>query len=71
MATQDDLAAQLKSAIQSSEISQRQLAEDSGVSYVTISRFVSGGRANITIDTAGRLASALGLRLSPAKKLSK
>lgn len=64
----DDLSQQLRDAIKTSELSQRKLAEESGVSYVTISRFVSGSRAAITIDTASRLASSLGLRLSPAKK---
>jgi plasmid maintenance system antidote protein VapI len=45
--------------------STRRLSRASGVDRAVISRFKSG-RRNITLETADRLAAALGLALTPS-----
>ena len=54
----------LRDAIKRSEMTVYRLAQESGVSQPVISRFVSGER-DLRLETADRLALALGLRLGP------
>jgi len=53
----------LRQAIRDSGISQYELAEKTGVSRSTIIRFLTGQR-DLYLDSADKLASFLGLRLS-------
>jgi len=66
--TKPDLAEQLRQAIVNSGLSQHQIAERSGVAQPHVSRFVSGARATVTLQTASKLAAALGLRLAPEEE---
>lgn len=54
----------LRAAINSSDLSQNQMAAAAGISSAQLSRFTSGQR-DITLQTADRLCSALGLQLVP------
>jgi len=56
------LSDQLRAAIKSSGRTQYELAKTSGVRQPTISRFLGG--ATMELDTAGKLATALKLRLA-------
>lgn len=55
---------QLRAAISSSPIGQLQLAVHAGINAGQLSRFTSG-QQSIMLDTAARLAAALGLQLAP------
>lgn len=70
------LSVQLRDVIESRGLGPAELARDSGVDARVIGRFVAGERT-ITLETADRLAAALGLRLvevarrpAPARKPS-
>ncbi len=58
-----DLVETLKQAIVNSEMSRYEIARRAGVSQAIISRFVNGERG-IKLETAGKLASVLGLSLT-------
>jgi plasmid maintenance system antidote protein VapI len=60
------LADELKAAIQGSELTSYAIGKASGVSPITIGRFLRGER-DVTLETAGKLAAVLGLRLAPIK----
>lgn len=62
--TQPDLADQIREAIKTSGKTYRELGRETGVNYTAIHRFASGGRANITVETADKLMRALGLRVT-------
>jgi plasmid maintenance system antidote protein VapI len=64
---QADLTEQLRRAIRASGLSAFRIATDANVDRAIMSRFISGGRG-ITLDTAGRIASYLGLELRPVRK---
>lgn len=66
----DGLGAQLRQSIASSGRSSTKLAADAGVDRRAVARFVAGSK-DLNLDTAGRLAHALGLRLSPAGRSAK
>ena len=57
----------LRDAIDESGKSQYQLAQETGIDKAALSRFVSGERG-LTLDTAAKLAAALGLELKPARR---
>ena len=65
-----DLAEQLRAAITKSGLSGNQLARVAGVPQSVVSRFLQGKRT-ITVETASRLAVALGLELRPITKRQK
>lgn len=58
------LVDQLRSAIEDSGLSHREIARRSGVNQRAIDRFMSGART-ITVESADRLCQALRLRLIP------
>jgi len=62
MKTDPDIAEQLRQAILQADVSRYALSGISGVAQAVLSRFVNGKRT-ITLDTAAKLAAALGLRL--------
>jgi hypothetical protein len=53
----------LKEALQASDKSMYQIAQDAGVSQIVVSRFLSGER-DIRMATADKLAEALGLKVA-------
>lgn len=57
-----DLAAILRAAIESSELSRYALAQRSGVDAGVLCRFVAGER-DLRLETASKLCEVLGLRL--------
>ncbi len=59
MSRSSDFAAWLATQLRARRISQRQLAERSGVAHSTVSRILAGGRVP-TLSTANRLVRALG-----------
>jgi hypothetical protein len=59
------LSQALRDALQASEKSIYQIAQDAGVSQIVVSRFLSGER-DIRMATADKLAEALGLTLAKA-----
>ncbi|HEY7424136.1 MAG TPA: helix-turn-helix transcriptional regulator [Gemmataceae bacterium] len=59
------LSQALRDALQASEKSMYQIAQDAGVSQIVVSRFLSGER-DIRMATADKLAEALGLTLARA-----
>ena len=65
-----DLVEVLRHAIKTSGKSRPELEHESGVTMAVIGRFV-GGKRSITIDTAAKLAGALGLVLVPDEKAVK
>ena len=58
----------LRDAIENSGQSLYQIAKGTGVPNPTLYRWIDGSRANISIETADRLAQYLGLELKPATK---
>lgn len=65
-----ELAGQLRAAIDRSGLSGNQLAHIAGVSQSVVSRFLRDERT-ITLETASKLAAALGLELTPVKRRRK
>jgi transcriptional regulator with XRE-family HTH domain len=63
-ATFHSIETALRNAINQSDLSQNQMAAAAGISSAQLSRFTSGQR-DITLQTAARLCSALGLQLVP------
>lgn len=61
------LTEELKDAIDRSGLSHYRLAQETGVTPGAISRFVAGER-DLRLETAAKLADALGLELKPKKK---
>lgn len=61
------LEAQLREAIESSGISRNQLSQLSGVDPAQLSYFVHGQRS-LTLKSAEKIATVLGLELRPIKK---
>ena len=57
----------LRSAIQTDGRPISRLAEDSGVAYPVIYRFVKGDRRGLNTSTVDKLAVVLGLELRPIK----
>ena len=57
-----DLSAALKAAIEKSGLSNYALSGLSGVNQSVLNRFTTGER-DITLETAGKIAAALGLQL--------
>ena len=70
MKAKADIQEQLRQAILNAEISRYRLAKLSGVTQAVISTFVNYKRS-ATMDTAAKLATALGLELTPMKKPAK
>ena len=70
MKAKTDIQEQLRQAILNAEISRYRLAKLSGVTQAVISTFVNYKRS-ATMDTAAKLATALGLELTPMKKPAK
>lgn len=67
MKARADIQEQLRQAILHAEVSRYRLAKLSGVSEAVISTFVNRKRS-ATMDTAAKLATVLGLELTPIKK---
>src|SRR5260370_19213692 len=57
------LSQALRDTLRDSDQSMYQIAQDTGVSQIVVSRFVSGER-DIRLATADKLAEALGLKLA-------
>ena len=58
------LADDLKTAILASGRTNYDIAKEAGIGPEILGRFVSGARDDIRLNTAGKIAAALGLRLS-------
>jgi plasmid maintenance system antidote protein VapI len=67
MKAKTDIQEQLRQAILHMEISRYRLSKLSGVTQAVISTFVNRKRS-ATMDTAAKLATVLGLELTPIKK---
>jgi len=61
------IATELRKAIKSSGETYYRLAQESGVAQEQISRFVRGER-DLRLETAGKLAAALDLRLTQSER---
>src|ERR1700683_3696504 len=61
--TDERIAEPLRRAIAKSSVSRAEIARKSGVAESVLSRFLAG-KQGITLETAGRLAEVLGLRLT-------
>jgi hypothetical protein len=59
------LSQALREALQASDKSMYQIAQDAGIAQIVVSRFLSGER-DIRMATADKLAEALGLTLAKA-----
>jgi len=68
MTATKDMAATIRRAILASGMSGLKLAKLARVPQSTVSLFLTGRRTAITVQTASRLAAALGLELRPAKR---
>lgn len=66
----DKIITQLNHRREHLGISQSRLAEMVGVSLPTIQRFFSEQGANVSIETASRIAEALGMTLTPKETIS-
>ena len=62
-----DLEQQLRNEAQRSGLSVLALAKQAGLGYATTHGFLSGDRS-ISVSSAARLASALGLELRPLRR---
>ena len=62
-----DLARELRAAFKVSGMSRFALSKRSGVSYSVIHRFI-GEERDLTLGTASKLATVLGLELHPKRK---
>ena len=62
-----DLTADIKKAIEKDGRSLYAIAKDAEVAYSVLHRFVSGDRT-VNLDTASKIASALGLELRKKRK---
>ncbi len=67
MKAKADIQEQLRQAILNAGISRYRLSKLSGVTQAVISTFVNRKRS-ATMDTAAKLATVLGLELTPVKK---
>ena len=65
-----DLDKQLRQAIRRSGMTRKQIADRAGVSYAIIHDFVSGKRG-MTLRTASKVASLLGLELREVRRKAK
>ncbi len=67
-----DLIEQLRKAAQASGLSMLALAEQSGLRYMSVHRFMARN-AGLTVESCERLAQALGLKvvLRPVKRAKK
>lgn len=63
----DTIEGQLREAILSAKISRYQISQQTGIDEGMLSRFVHGHRT-LTLRTASRVATALGLRLTKDAK---
>ena len=70
MTAKTDIQEQLRQAIIDAGISRYRLSKVSGVTQAVISTFVNRKRS-ATMDTAAKLATALGLELTPMKPAKK
>lgn len=66
-AIESAIVEQVRAAIEGSGLTMYALARESGISQSTLSKFLSGSRPNLTIETLAKLCDALGLvvRLEP------
>jgi transcriptional regulator with XRE-family HTH domain len=62
-----DIGAQLRTVIANQGLSANELARRAGISRRIVERWLSGERV-ITLETAGRLATVLGVRLVEASR---
>ena len=67
MKAKTDIQEQLRQAILDAGISRYRLSKLTGVTQAVLSTFVNRKRS-ATMDTAAKLATALGLELTPMKK---
>jgi len=65
-----DIQEQLRQAILRADVTRYRLAQLTGVAEAVLSRFVNGKRT-LTLDTAAKLATALGLELRPLRRARK
>lgn len=65
--TQVDLAEQLRAAVRAAGLTTYSLAREAEIDSSVVVRFMNGTRG-ITLDSASRLATCLGLELRPIRK---
>jgi DNA-binding Xre family transcriptional regulator len=65
------ISKQLKAAIKAKDAVLLHVANESGVDYGALYRFMNGTRPNIGIGTVEKLCEYLGLELQPKKKTGK
>lgn len=70
MTAPTDIQEQLRQAVLSGPMTRYALAKITGVTQAVLSQFVRSNRS-ITMDTAAKLATALGLELRPVKGAEK
>ncbi|MFN9115601.1 MAG: helix-turn-helix domain-containing protein [Bacteroidota bacterium] len=70
MSDESTLARQLREAIEGSDRTLHQLANESKVSYSQVYRFAKGERS-LTLEAASALADVLGLALRPIRRAKK
>jgi plasmid maintenance system antidote protein VapI len=64
----DTLADQLRAALVASDLSHYRISKDTGISQPVVTRFINGDR-DLRLETAGKLAAYLGMRLTEAKPI--
>ncbi len=62
------ISEQLRGAIKGSDATLYRIAQDSGVDWGTLQRFLDGTRPNIRLDTVDKLCAYFGLVLRPSTK---
>lgn len=70
MGTKQDIEEELRQAITGAGSSRYVISRQSGVSQTVLSHFVNRKRS-LTLTTAAKLATALGLELRPARRAGK
>lgn len=62
---------QLRQAARNSGLSMKAMSDRTGIPYAAVHRFVTGSEAGITLKTAAKLATLLGLGLRPVRESGK
>lgn len=64
------LVEQLRTAIRESGLSVKQVAERAEIPQPVLSRFVSGDRDNLTLETTWKLCRLFGMKLTPPQTIA-
>ncbi len=68
--TKNLLVEQLRRAVRDSGFSVKRVAEMTEIPQPVLTRFVSGNRDNLTLETAWKLCRLFKMRLTPPQKLA-